>query len=186
LVPADFLALDMIPQAYRPTAAAAPGVVQADLLQFQFNSNGPAITAAPGGRLTGLTYTVATGQLHIDAVPVSLDGALLPVPGVFSPTSVLSIDLVVDTSGKFVSNGDGVKVTGDIDLDGDGTFDASGLLLSGTNYAFGAEPPGAPTPFDVNGEFLATGGALTQPIPLSGGGTMPQKVARKPMFSPTW
>ena len=44
-------------------------------------------------------------------------------------------------------------------------------LLSGPITAFGADPPGPPTRA-FNGFFLIQGGALTQTITLSGGGTV--------------
>jgi hypothetical protein len=144
-----------------------PLVGQAGLLSIPFDPNGPTITNSAGA----LTLNAAAGGLSISGVPVSLDGASLPVSGAFSGMSAQSINLVVDASGDFVSGAAGYNLTGNLDLNGDGQPDASGNLLSGNIFRFGAQTSG-PTPYSVDGLFHVTGGALTQAIPLTGGGTM--------------
>ena len=143
----------------------APG--RAATLPIVLDPNGPTIDSAyPDGTLS---YDRGTGNFHSDSVPLSITRIDPFVFGQFSSGNV-SIDLFVDTSGNFVSNGSGFVLTGGVDLDGDGTDDATGTLLTGTITGFGADPAGPPT-VAFNGTFVITGGSFTQPIPLSGGGT---------------
>jgi hypothetical protein len=123
-----------------------------------------------------LTYSAATGEFQASTFPIIIAGPTIPAPGHIgffdqSIPSTTTIDLFVDKAGNFVSNGTGLQITGAVDLDGDGTNDATGLLLSGNITAFGADPAGPPTRV-FDGLFTVTGGLLTQNITLSGGGTV--------------
>jgi hypothetical protein len=150
---------------------AAPTVRAGDLLPIALFDS-PLILSFNGS----LTYTAASGQFHSDTIPLAynLDG--LPDGfAFFEPGGLTSIDLFVDMAGQFVASGTGLRVTGALDLDGDGTIDVSGgpanPLLFGPITAFGADPPGPPSR-TFNGLFDVEGGALTGVIPLSGGGSL--------------
>jgi hypothetical protein len=150
----------------------APG--RAGFLPVTLDDNGPTILSAwPDGTLS---YNATTLRFHSDSLPLVISRINPPLFGLFDSGNV-SIDLLVDHNGNFISNGTGFALTGGVDLDGDGIDDASGTLLTGTITAFGlGTPPGPPT-VDFDGKFVITGGQFTQPIPLSGGGTEP------PLFS---
>lgn len=141
---------------------------RAGLVPVTLDPNGPTIDSFDGGTLT---YNALTGNFHSDTTPLSLSGTFLPgSPIVFDLgfPSDLSIDLTVNHAGNLVGTGT-FQLTGALDLDGDGTDDASGTLLTGTITDFGANR-GPPTdPFD--GIFRITGGLLTAPVSLSGGGS---------------
>jgi hypothetical protein len=79
--------------------------------------------------------------------------------------------MTVDKSGNLVSGLPGFSLSGSIDLNGDGTDDASGTLLKGKITSFGATPAG-PATWLYNGTFLIEGGLLTAPVALSGGGSV--------------
>jgi PEP-CTERM motif len=152
-------------------ALLLPTPGRAGFLTIQPDPNGPTIDSAyPYGTLT---YNAASGNFHSDSLAqflARLDPSLF---GVFDPSSTVSIDLFVDTSGNFVSNGTGFVLTGEVDFY-DPTLttvigSVSGDLLDGTITAFGAAPPG-PEPGGVpglfNGLFVIQGGQLTQPVTL--------------------
>ncbi|HZU37999.1 MAG TPA: hypothetical protein VFA18_18910 [Gemmataceae bacterium] len=122
----------------------------------------------------------AKGTLAYDAKTQDFQASLVPLVYVLPPQYVLfsgsakeTIDLRVDHQGQFVSNGGGFTLTGALDLDGDGHPDVSGPqpLLTGTITAFGADAAGPPT-IAFDGLFTITGGLLTQPVSLTGGGTL--------------
>jgi hypothetical protein len=142
-------------------------VCRADLVPISFPPNGPLISGINGS----LTYKATTEVFHIDALPLTYAPA--PAAGGFATFAgtAITIDLKVDSTGAFISNGAGLTVTGSLDLDGDGTADATGTLLTGQITNFGADPAGPPTrAFD--GLFTIEGGLLTTNIPLSGGGML--------------
>jgi hypothetical protein len=141
------------------------------LVQFDFSPGSPVIFSVNGT----LSYDATTGAFHSEMTPLTYAAPSVPGGFAFFTGGTTTIDLVVDTNGDFVTSGDGVVVTGSLDLDGDGTDDVAGdaadPLLFGPVVAFGAEPPGPPTrTFD--GLFTVQGGALTGTIPLSGGGAL--------------
>jgi hypothetical protein len=145
--------------------------VHAEILNITLNPTGQLIFSDNGS----LSYNAATGNFHSESVAATYTPA--PAPGgfaVFSGMATVTEDLFVDKNGKFVSNGIGLRVTGSLDLDGDGIIDVSGNnahpLLFGEITNFGADAPGPPTR-TFNGLFTIQGGTLTGVIPLSGGGT---------------
>jgi hypothetical protein len=155
---AGFLLLVRVPSSY------------ADLLPIVPIPSGPSILSFAGT----LQYDSGTGNFHSETVPLSLSGGGTPNGLALFSGDTTTIDLFVDPSGNFLSSGLGVRVTGGLDLDGDGTIDVTGTdanpLLFGKITAFGADPAGPPTrAFD--GLFDIQGGLLTQPVALSGGGT---------------
>jgi hypothetical protein len=121
-----------------------------------------------------LTYNAATVDFHSESLPIVITSPDYPGGlGTFINDSIPNqtvIDLFVNQNGLFTGNGT-IQMFGSVAFNDDSTADATGLLLSGTITAFGSEPPGPPTR-DFNGLFTITGGALTQDVPLSGGGTV--------------
>lgn len=151
----------------------SPSVGRAGLLPVTFAPNGPMIQSINGT----LSYDATTGSFHSSASALTFNSP--SVPGgftFFGGNGQVTIDLHVDASGHFVSNGTGITVTGSLDLDGDGQTDVSGSaanpLLTGTITDFGAGPP-SPSTVLFDGLFTIQGGQLTKPIPLSGGGSDP-------------
>jgi hypothetical protein len=142
---------------------------QAGLLNIQLAPS-PIETGLDGS----LSYNATTGQFHSTTVPIVLTDPRLPggAGSFIGATDQTTIDLFVDHNGNFLRSGGGFKIRGDVDLDNDGTADASGVLLEGTITAFGAQDAGPPTRV-FDGLFTIEGGALTRPTPLSGGGTAP-------------
>lgn len=140
---------------------AQPG--RADLLPIMLDSNKPVITGVNGT----LTYNAMTGNFHSETAAVAYTSPAFPF-GSFS-SGMTTIDLNVDAAGNFVSSGTGLTTAGSLDLDGDSIDDVSGTLLFGRVLNFGADAAGPPT-VAFNGTFAVEGGALTQPILLSGGG----------------
>jgi hypothetical protein len=149
----------------------APPSARADLLTF--STGGPDILDTNGS----LTYNQSTGEFQSVTSSLTLTAdALASLPGspsfvFFDPGSSMTIDLQVNSSGGFVSNGTGVTLTGSIDFDGDGNSDVNGTLLQGHIINFGAQTAGPPT-WVSNGLFVIDSGLLTQTINLSGGGTL--------------
>jgi hypothetical protein len=137
------------------------------LLNIQFNPNGPVFLAANGS----LNYDVATGEFSGTGVPLTYSSSTLPGGGfvTFSGNPQFSFDLFVNPDGTFRSNGAGFDLSGTLNVGGTAI---SGTLLSGDFTAFGSEPAGPPT-WVSNALFDATGGALTAPIPLADGSTLP-------------
>ena len=141
-------------------------VCRADLVPIDFAPAGPVILGINGS----LAYNSTTGVFHSDVVPIIYAPAPAS-PGFanISGTAQITIDLKVDNTGAFVSNGAGLTVTGT--LSGGGIAPVSGTLLTGQITDFGAQPAGPPT-WTSDGLFTIEGGALTGNIPLSAGGTM--------------
>jgi len=123
-----------------------------------------------------LSYDANTGLIHSTMDALTYNSSALPDGfAFFSGTAQATIDFYVNQAGTFDHNGAGTRLTGQLDLDGDGKIDvssdASNPLLHGTVTAFGADVAGPPTrAFD--GYFQIQGGELTQTIALSGGGTL--------------
>jgi hypothetical protein len=144
---------------------APPG--RAGLVPVTLDPNGPVVTSFDGS----LSYTFngsTGGHFHSDTTPLILTGDFLGNNSAFFDSSSVSIDLNVTKTGSLVGTGT-FQLTGAVDLNGDHIDDATGTLLTGTITAFGANQ-GPPTdPFD--GVFQITGGLLTAPVSLSGGGT---------------
>jgi hypothetical protein len=140
---------------------APPQSCRADLLPIGLDPNSPVISSFNGS----LSYNASISNFHSDSIPLAYTAADGTV-SLFSSGHV-TIDLMVNPSGQFVSNGSGFTLTGSLNLNG---TDVSGTLLTGQVVAFGADPAGPPTR-DFNVLFDIEGGLLTQNIPLSGGGS---------------
>ena len=139
----------------------------ADLLNFQFDPNGPTILATNGS----LSYDASTGEFQGTSLPLTLTSPLLPGSGFvrFSGDPQLSFDLFVNPDGTFQKDPDGFNLTGTLSIGG---TNISGTLLSGDFTAFGADPAGPPT-WVANALVDTTGGLLTQPTLLADGTTLP-------------
>jgi hypothetical protein len=157
--------------------AAWPASSHATLITSSYVPGGPTFQAVGGT----LTYDSGTKVFDASLLPVVYTPAGSPGNLVFfDPTTPdgnlsLTVDLRVDNNGKFLSNGSGVTLVGALDFDSDGTDDANGTLLTGNILAFGAGNPGqtpGSLPYPFNGLFKVTGGLLSQPVPLTGGGTL--------------
>jgi hypothetical protein len=140
-----------------------PSTGRADLLPVNFQPGSPIISGSNGG----LTYNAATGDFNVTlAGPSLVYAAPFVQPSGFTLfNGSLSIDLNVDKSGNFVSNGRGFELTGTVNING-ATF--TGTLLTGTITDFGSEAAGPPTR-SFDGLFSITGGALTQTETGNGG-----------------
>lgn len=116
------------------------------------------------GNPGSLTYSAATHNFDAVGAPMSIILSTSPfnAPQVMAPSS-FDLHIKVDSSGNLQGSGAGTNdlvVTGSIDVDGNGTVDYSGVLLTGKVTAFGWEDSA-----DVNGDkfdfrFSVTGGAL--------------------------
>jgi hypothetical protein len=161
----------------------APSTCHADLVPITLGA--PTISGSGGH----LSYNASTGDFNETLSGPTLAYAApflkltngVPLPALF--TGTLSIDLTVNQSGNFVSNGAGFTLTGKITMNlqdgGQVTFgtSSSSVLLTGTITAFGAQAAGPPT-LTFDGTFTVTGGALTQTLtdtkgnPVFGGYTV--------------
>jgi len=119
-----------------------------------------------------LTYEAASDSFDIDATPV----AIMEVPNTrprFMANTDLQIHIKVDDAGQLTgeTDGDDLTLIGDVDVDGDGVPDASGILLTGEISQFGHLYSGhtgeGTDSFDFR--FTATGGALVTDIPYFAG-----------------
>jgi hypothetical protein len=131
----------------------------------------PQITYDNGGTTL---YTAATDSFTVSARPLQffMDG-VNPFDLVSPPRSV-EIAIKVDSTGALIggSAGNDLVITGVIDVDGDTIPDYSGTLLTGEILAFGFQNEGLGVgTFDFL--FQPTGGQLTVPTALSGGGSLP-------------
>jgi hypothetical protein len=142
----------------------APSLCRAGpLLPVELQQDAPMVSGSNGS----LTYAAATGDFHAALTGSSLVYAAPSVtPRGFAPFSgSLTMDMIVDHNGNFVSNGSGMVLTGSVTING-AVF--TGTLLTAKVTAFGADDAGPPNrTFD--GLFEITGGALTTTQPGTGG-----------------
>jgi hypothetical protein len=151
--------------------AALPA--RADLIPFTVQPNTPEVMGVGGS----LSYDATTDVFHAQMTTSALMALVAPYANggfAFIDNGTSSVDLKVNNNGAFAGGGM-VKITGAIDIDGDGTPDvvgtASDPLLFGAITSFGADPAGPPTR-SFDGFFNIQGGELTQMIALSGGGSV--------------
>jgi hypothetical protein len=145
------------------TVLLAPVAGRADLLPIAPNPDGPIILGVNGT----LTYDATTHDFAESATALSFTAGFVPGGTASITGGTTSVDLFVDNNGNFLNNGGGIDVTGTMTI---GSTTISGALLTGDVVAFGAQAAGPPS-LEFNGLFTITGGLLTQPIPLGGGGT---------------
>jgi hypothetical protein len=119
-----------------------------------------------------LSYDAGTGEFQSQTIPAVLGAASLPgMLALFDLTGSTTIDLFVNPDGSFNRNGSGLSISGGTLSLSDGTV-VSGPFLTGTITDFGADPPG-PATRNFDGLFQVSGGSLTAPIALVGGGSLP-------------
>jgi hypothetical protein len=104
------------------------------------------------------TFQVAANPIAIRMSPGSTPRFVTPNPP--SAGEFFDINISVDSSGNLIggSVGDDLAVSGFIDLDGDGTIDVGGTLLTGEITGFGFQENGATDLYDFS--FNVTGGQL--------------------------
>ncbi len=113
-----------------------------------------------------LNYDATSDILSINAYPLMIRFSAMepprfirPVGGLFS----ISIQVQVDDTGALVGGvpGDDLVVMGQVDKDGDGIVDFSGILLAGEVGQFGSHDTGGPTDL-YDFRFRVTGGELAE------------------------
>lgn len=115
-------------------------------------------------------YDATSDLFSVDALPIALRLTPGAPPRFITPNlptagEFFTIDITVDDLGNLVGGiaGDDLSIFGFIDLDGNGTLDVGGSLLTGEVTGFGHQENGATDLFDFT--FNVTGGALA---PLMG------------------
>lgn len=125
---------------------------------------------------SGVTYNATTDVFSVQADPVTFFSSAVPFPVSVNAPSSFDLNFQVDSSGGFAGgvSGDDFILTGEIDIDLDGTVDVAGVLLTGEVTAFGFQNftnPSLADSFDVR--LSPTGGILTTSGTLSGGAERP-------------
>jgi len=107
-----------------------------------------------------IDYDASEQAMVVDGDPLIFRESASSPNALFSPGGEVSLQARVDNAGNLLGGvpGDDFVVTGDLDLDGNGTIDASGTLLSGEIVGFGFLETGATDTFDF--QIEPTGGAL--------------------------
>jgi hypothetical protein len=114
------------------------------------------------------TYTASSNAFTVTASPIAI---LFPppypqIPRLVTPTGspaseVVSVGAVISNTGSVIGGvaGSDLVIQGQVDADGNGSIDFSGILLTGEILQFGFEDSGGATDrFDYR--FVFTGGAL--------------------------
>lgn len=115
-----------------------------------------------------IKYNATLDQFSVTCSPVALRMSstsfprFINSPGPNDPETV-SIHITVDSSGNLVGGvaGDDLIVVGAVDIDGDGTVDYSGVLLTGEIAEFGYNDSGGTTD-QYDFRFTLTGGLFAQ------------------------
>ncbi len=149
LIPAIVFAVSML----------VAGSADAALLNLSGLLGLPDITSNSTGTYS---YTASSGLMNFTGVPLSVSFDGTTIVNITGTRSYLA-NFYVDSSGNFSGNfaGDDLAIYGDIDVDGNGTNEYSGLLLSGEVTDFGWHDIGPTVASDLfDFTFDATGGAL--------------------------
>ena len=112
-------------------------------------------------RTSGTSFDAATRELTVRAIPLSTTFGPGAMRAVTAPKS-LDIRLrILDQAGANIASVDGpdVVLIGEIDQDGDGITDHSGVLLTGEVLAVGVQAFAGPTDY-MELTFRVTGGSL--------------------------
>lgn len=122
----------------------------------------PQLSFDNGGQ-TG--YDATTDLFSVNALPIAfriIPGSVpvFVVPNLPEVGESFTIGITVDAAGNLVGGnaGDDLSIIGFIDLDGNGSLDVGGVLLTGEVTGFGYQENGATDLFDFT--FSVTGGAL--------------------------
>lgn len=151
-----------------PVCAAVLGVIGSASLLFAF----PLLGITPGFPNLSYdsngttTYNATSDALTLIASPISIRFSNVTPPRLVVPTGmpaseVLQIGAVISNAGAVISGvlGDDLVVQGQVDADGNGSPDYTGILLTGEIIAFGYEDTGTVTDrYDFR--FAVTGGSL--------------------------
>lgn len=109
-----------------------------------------------------VSYNAGTDWFELNATPLVLQETPTSEPRFFefNGTADFQIHVLVDQLGQATGvPGDDLTLTGEIDLDGDGSIDAAGVLLTGEVGGFGYSDSGGATDY-YDFRFTPTGGAL--------------------------
>lgn len=115
-----------------------------------------------GSTLTsGTSFDAATRVLTVRAIPLSTTFGPGAMRAVTAPKSLEIRIRILDNAGATLASVDGpdVVLIGEIDQDGDGITDHSGVLLTGEVLAVGAQAFAGPTDY-MDFRFRVTGGSL--------------------------
>lgn len=111
-------------------------------------------------------YSAGSDLLTLTAAPISLRLSPSSPPRFINPTGspaseVVSIMVQVDATGAVISGvpGDDLKIVGQVDVDGNGSIDYAGTLLTGEILGFGFLDSGTATD-QYDFRFKLTGGLL--------------------------
>jgi hypothetical protein len=108
------------------------------------------------------SYNAGTDLFHTDATPLRFRMSPTSTPrNITGGTKNFEIEIYVNQSGAFTGGvaGHDLIVTGSLDIDGNGSIDYSGTLLTGEGAQFGfLDNPGSTDTFDFR--FHVSGGAL--------------------------
>lgn len=110
---------------------------------------------------TGTSFDAATRELTVRATPLSTTFGPGAMRAVTAPKSLEIRIRILDHAGATVASVDGpdVVLIGEIDQDGDGIVDHSGVLLTGEVLAVGTQAFAGPTDY-MDFRFHVTGGSL--------------------------
>ncbi|MHC4696041.1 MAG: hypothetical protein ACYTFA_04780, partial [Planctomycetota bacterium] len=144
-------------------AAGMATILSAELIGIAGDLGFPALVFNTQGNTV---YDADVDLLSADALPLAIrffsGGPIrLVTPTGTPPSERMSIRVEVDDTGALIGGvpGDDLIVEGEVDEDGDGLADFSGVLLTGEVIAFGFEDSGGTTDlFDFR--FAVTGGEL--------------------------
>jgi hypothetical protein len=110
---------------------------------------------------TGTSFDAATRELTVRAIPLSTTFGPGAMRAVTAPKSLDIRIRILDNDGASVASVDGhdLVMTGEIDHDGDGIADHSGVLLTAEVLAANAQAFAGPTDY-FDFRFRVTGGSL--------------------------
>ena len=161
-LPTRFLGCLLLALASWLTASSA----SAALLLLPHAPASPALTFAPPSTVV---YNYGTTLYMESASPVAIQTNGTDIntlhyinPTGNPPTETFSILISVDNNGNLIGGygGDDLKVTGEVDLDGDGVVDTAGTLLTGEIIQFGYKNSSLPFADSFDFRFRITGGLL--------------------------
>ncbi|MBA3013422.1 MAG: hypothetical protein FP815_00510, partial [Desulfobulbaceae bacterium] len=134
----------------------------AALLSLPHAPTSPSLTFGP---TSSVIYTFGNSVFVESASPIAIQKDSSDLPHFINPTGSSSsetfmISINVDNTGKLIGGdgGDDLLIIGEVDLDGNGSIDAAGTLLTGEIIQFGFQNVTSTDRFDFR--FRVTGGKL--------------------------